>query len=110
MSGCRAARDVDDEPRLDWHLTECGRLALGRQRHVGEWDRAAELASERSPLLMSLSAQQAGAALDVLAQVHAIDTRIAAEALLAQTELGAEYRAAMQAVGHANQYQRVAQF
>jgi hypothetical protein len=29
---------------------------------------------------------------------------------LAQTELGAEYRAAMQAAGHANQYQRVAQF
>ncbi|MFL9959872.1 flagellar protein FliT [Paraburkholderia sediminicola] len=89
-----------------WQLTK----SIEQATAVSEWERAAELASERSPLLMSLSAQQAGAALDVLTQVHAIDTRIAAEAQLAQTELGAEYRAAMQAAGHANQYQRVAQF
>ncbi|MFL9934624.1 flagellar protein FliT [Paraburkholderia sp. RL18-103-BIB-C] len=94
--------------RIDriWQLTK----SIEQATAVGEWERAAELASERSPLLMSLSAQQAGAGLDVLAQVHAIDARIAAEAQLAQTELGAEYRAAMQAASHANQYQRVAQF
>jgi hypothetical protein len=59
---------------------------------------------------MSLSAQQTSAALDVLKQVHAIDTRIAAEAESAQSALSAEYRAAMQATRNVNQYQRVAQF
>ncbi|SMG38162.1 flagellar protein FliT [Paraburkholderia susongensis] len=89
-----------------WELTK----SIEQAAAVAEWERAAQLASERSPLLMSLSAQQAGAALDVLKAVHAIDARIAAEARLAQTELGAEYRAAMQAACNVNQYQRVAQF
>jgi len=89
-----------------WQLTKSIEQAVA----VAEWERAAQLASERSPLIMSLSAQQAGAALDVLKAVQAIDERVAAEARLAQNELSAEYRAAMQAAGHAGQYQRVAQF
>jgi len=89
-----------------WQLTKAIEQAVA----VAEWERAAQLASERSPLIMSLSAQQADAALDVLKAVQAIDGRIAAEARLAQNELSAEYRAAMQAASHASQYQRVAQF
>jgi flagellar protein FliT len=94
--------------RIDsiWQLTK----SMEQAAAVAEWEWAAQLALERSPLLMSLSAQQAGDALDVLKQVHAIDTRIAAEAQLAQTELSAEYRAAMQAARNANQYQRIAQY
>ncbi|NKJ45931.1 hypothetical protein CIC12_04075 [Burkholderia sp. SG-MS1] len=89
-----------------WELTK----SIEQAAAVAEWEQAAEFASERSPLLMSLSAEQAGGALDVLRQVHEIDTRIAAEALLAQGELHTEYRMAMQATRQANQYQRVAQF
>jgi hypothetical protein len=89
-----------------WELTK----SIEQAAAVAEWERAAEFASERSPLLMSLSAEQAGAALDVLWQVHEIDTRIAAEAQLAQSELSAEYQASMRATRNVSQYQRIAQF
>ncbi|NML32101.1 flagellar protein FliT [Paraburkholderia antibiotica] len=89
-----------------WQLTK----SIEQAAAVAEWERAAQLAGERSPLLMSLSAQQTDAALEVLREVHAIDARIAAEARLAQTELDTEYRAAMQATRNVNLYQRVAQF
>lgn len=89
-----------------WQITK----DIEQAAATGEWEKAAELANERSPLLMSLPAQQTGAALDVLRQIHAIDTRIAAEAESAQSALSAEYRSAMQATRNVNQYQRVAQF
>jgi flagellar protein FliT len=89
-----------------WQITKDIEQAVA----VGEWKKAAELANERSPLLMSLSAKQSAAALDVLKQVHAIDTRITAEAGSAQSALSAEYRTAMQATRNASQYQRMAQF
>ncbi|MEM5400572.1 flagellar protein FliT [Paraburkholderia unamae] len=89
-----------------WQITK----DIEQAAAVGEWEKAAELANERSPLLMSLSAKQTGAALDVLKQIHAIDTRVAAAAQSAQNTLGAEYRSAMQATRNVNQYQRVAQF
>ncbi|MCG5072699.1 flagellar protein FliT [Paraburkholderia tagetis] len=77
---------------------------------VGEWERAAQLASERSPLLMSLGAQQSAAALATLREIQAIDIRVAEAAQAAQQALGAEYRAAMQATRNASQYQHIAQF
>lgn len=89
-----------------WQITK----DIEQAAAVGEWEKAAELANERSPLLMSLSEKQTGTALDVLKQVHAIDTRVAAVAQSAQTALSAEFRMAMQATRNVNQYQRVAQF
>ncbi|TDQ89875.1 flagellar protein FliT [Paraburkholderia silvatlantica] len=89
-----------------WRITK----DIEQAAAVGEWEKAAELANERSPLLMSLSAKQTGAALDVLKQVHAIDARVAAAAESAQSTLSAEYRSAIQATRNVNQYQRVAQF
>ena len=89
-----------------WQITK----DIEQAAAVGEWEKAAELANERSPLLMSLSAKQTGAALEVLKQVHAIDARIAAVAMSAQSTLSAEYRSAMQATRNVNLYQRVAQF
>ncbi|MEM5331485.1 flagellar protein FliT [Paraburkholderia sp. JHI2823] len=89
-----------------WQITK----DIEQAAAVGDWERAAELASERSPLLMSLPAKQTDAALDVLRQVHAIDMRIAAEAESAQSALSAEYRTAIQATRNVNQYQRIAQF
>jgi hypothetical protein len=89
-----------------WQFTK----SIEQAAAVGEWEKAAELANERSPLLMSLSAQQTDAALEVLRQVHAIDMHVATTAQSAQTALSAEYRTAMQATRNVNQYQRVAQF
>lgn len=89
-----------------WQITK----DIEQAAAVGEWEKAAELANERSPLLMSLSEKQTGTALDVLKQVHAIDTRVAAVAQSAQHALSAEFRTAMQATRNVNQYQRVAQF
>ncbi|MBB2931929.1 flagellar protein FliT [Paraburkholderia silvatlantica] len=89
-----------------WRITK----DIEQAAAVGEWEKAAELANERSPLLMSLSAKQTGAALDVLKQVHAINARVAAAAESAQSTLSAEYRSAIQATRNVNQYQRVAQF
>lgn len=89
-----------------WQITK----AIEQAAAVGEWEKAAELANERSPVLMSLTAPQTDAALDVLRQVHAIGGRIAEAAQSAQTALSAEYRSAMQATRNVNQYQRVAQF
>ncbi|MEM5425108.1 MULTISPECIES: flagellar protein FliT [Paraburkholderia] len=89
-----------------WQITK----DIEQAAAVGEWEKAAELANERSPLLMSLSAKQTGAALEVLKQVHAVDTLVAAAAESAQSTLSAEYRCAMQATRNVNLYQRVAQF
>jgi hypothetical protein len=89
-----------------WQMTK----SIEQAAAVGAWEKAAELVNERAPLIMSLSPKQSGAALDVLKQVHAINQRVTSEAESAQIELGAEYRAAMQATRNVNQYQRVAQF
>ncbi|HEY4802726.1 MAG TPA: flagellar protein FliT [Paraburkholderia sp.] len=89
-----------------WQITK----DIEQAAAVGDWEKAAGLANERSPLLMSLSAKQTGAALDVLKQVHAIDARVAIEAQSAQSALSAEYQTAMQATRNVNLYQRVAQF
>jgi hypothetical protein len=89
-----------------WQITK----SIEQAAAVGDWEQAAALANERSPLLMSLSTQQTGAAFEVLKQVHAIDMQITAAAQSAQSALSAEYRTAMQATRNVNQYQRVAQF
>ncbi|QBQ96307.1 flagellar protein FliT [Paraburkholderia pallida] len=98
----QAPADID---RI-WQITK----AIEQAAAVGEWEQASQLASERSPLLMSLGATQTPAALDVLKQVHAIDAQIAQAAHNARNELTTEYQAAMQATRNANLYQRVAQF
>ncbi|WP_434661958.1 flagellar protein FliT [Paraburkholderia sp. A3BS-1L] len=74
---------------------------------VGEWERASQLAIERSPLIMSLSAQQPPATLSALGQIHAIDAQITEAARNATTELNSEYQAAMQATCQARTYQQV---
>jgi len=87
-----------------WQITK----AIEQAAAVGEWEQAAQLASERSPLLMSLGAQQTPAALDVLKQVYAVDFQITAAAHSAQAALSAEYSTAIQATRHVGAYQQVA--
>ncbi|RZF28046.1 flagellar protein FliT [Paraburkholderia sp. UYCP14C] len=75
---------------------------------VGDWPRAADLASERSPLVMSLAAQQPAESIDKLKALLALDRMILGYAETAQSELATEYTRAMRAVRVASQYERVA--
>ncbi|MFX1802762.1 flagellar protein FliT [Paraburkholderia sp. A1RO-5] len=74
---------------------------------VAEWEQASQLAIERSPLIMSLSAHQPSATLSALRQIHAIDAQITEAARNAATELNSEYQAALQATCQARTYQQV---
>jgi flagellar protein FliT len=89
-----------------WQFTK----AIEQAAAVGEWEQAAQLVDARSPLLMSLGAQQPPAVVAQLREIMAIDARIAEAAQEAQRTLGVEYQASMRATRNANQYQRIAQF
>lgn len=87
-----------------WQITK----AIEQAAAVGEWEQAARLADERSPLLMSLPATLARGALDRLRQVHAIDAQTTNAARRAQDSLSAEYQTAIQATRNASLYQKIA--
>ena len=88
-----------------WQITKQIEQAMA----VGDYQEAARLAGERSPLVMSLSAQQSPEALETLKAVIEIDSRVFANAQLAQRDLTAEYTEVMQATRGVTRYQRVAQ-
>ncbi|RDK01836.1 flagellar protein FliT [Paraburkholderia lacunae] len=77
---------------------------------LADWPEAARLTEERSPLLVSLSADQDPAALEMIRLIQAIDASVLANAQTTQVELQAEYRAAITRANAAGQYQQVAQF
>ncbi|NVH73927.1 flagellar protein FliT [Paraburkholderia sp. JPY432] len=89
-----------------WQLTKDLELAVA----VGEWERAAQLADERSPLLMALGAPQPQEVMARLQAIHEIDGRIVEAAQAAQQALGAEYQASMQASRNAGQYLSMARY
>ncbi|HEV3430260.1 MAG TPA: flagellar protein FliT [Paraburkholderia sp.] len=91
---------------LIWQFSK----AIEQAAAVGEWERAAQLADDRSPLLMSLGASQPPSVIMQLKEVQAIDARVAEAAQLAQRALGAEYQASMRAARNVSQYHRIAQF
>ncbi|MFM0216003.1 MULTISPECIES: flagellar protein FliT [Paraburkholderia] len=76
---------------------------------LADWPEAARLAELRSPLIMSLDAQQVQGSLDVIRSIVARNDAIVADAQTTQVELQAEYTAAMHRVSAANQYQKAAQ-
>jgi hypothetical protein len=76
---------------------------------LADWPEAARLAELRSPLIMSLDAQQVEGSLDVIRSIVARNDAIVADAQTTQVELQAEYTAAMRRVSAANQYQKAAQ-
>jgi len=76
---------------------------------LADWPEAARLAELRSPLIMSLDAQQVQGSLDVIRSIVARNDAIVADAHTTQVELQAEYTAAMRRVSAANQYQKAAQ-
>ncbi|OLL29330.1 flagellar protein FliT [Burkholderia sp. SRS-W-2-2016] len=89
-----------------WQITKDLELAVA----VGEWERAAQLADERSPLLTALGTPQSPEVMARLKQIHAIDSVIVEAAQAAQQVLGAEYRTSMQASRNAGQYLNMARY
>jgi hypothetical protein len=89
-----------------WQITK----AIEQAAAVGEWEEAARLSDERSPLVMSLSAQQPAAVIARLKEVHAIDQLVAQAAQHAQHALSVEYGASLQAARNVSQYHRIAAF
>ncbi|HEX7936272.1 MAG TPA: flagellar protein FliT [Paraburkholderia sp.] len=75
---------------------------------LADWPEAARLAEIRSPLIMSLDAQQVQGSLDAIRTLVARNAAIMAEAQTTQVELQAEFTAAMRSVNVANQYQKAA--
>ncbi|MGF6635380.1 flagellar protein FliT [Paraburkholderia sp. MM5496-R1] len=89
-----------------WQITKDLELAVA----VGEWERAAQLADERSPLLTALGVPQPQEVIARLKEIHEIDSRIVEAAQAAQQVLGAEYQASMQASRNAGQYLSMARY
>ncbi|MGF6769737.1 flagellar protein FliT [Paraburkholderia sp. GAS199] len=75
---------------------------------LADWPEAARLTEARSPLLMSLSADQEPAALDMIRRIQAIDAALLADAEVTQTELQVEFEAAIGRTKAAGEYQRIA--
>jgi hypothetical protein len=75
---------------------------------LADWPEAARLTEMRSPLLMTLSADQEPAALAMIRQIQAIDAALLQDARTTQDELHSEFKAAIGRTKAAGEYQRVA--
>ncbi|MFM0213304.1 flagellar protein FliT [Paraburkholderia sediminicola] len=75
---------------------------------LADWPEAARLTEARSPLLMSLSADQEPAALEMIHRIQTIDDALLADAETTQNELHIEFEAAMGRTRAAGEYQRIA--
>lgn len=82
--------------------------AIEHAASLADWQRAAELVEERSPLLMSIAAEQEPAELEMIRYIQSVDNATLADAQRSQSELETEYRAAMDRTRAAGQYHRVA--
>jgi flagellar protein FliT len=82
--------------------------AIEQAASLADWQQAARLAEERSPLVMSIRAQQQPAALALIRQIQTIDVAVMEEARQARAGLETEYRAAMERSMAASQYHHVA--
>ena len=75
---------------------------------LADWPEAARLTDARSPLLMSLSADQEPAALEMVRRIQEIDAALLADAETTQSELHTEFEAAIGRTKAAGEYQRIA--
>lgn len=75
---------------------------------LADWPEAARLSEARSPLLMSLAAEQEPAALEKIRQIQAMDAALLANAEITQNELQTEFEAAIGRTRAAGEYQRMA--
>ncbi|SAK91834.1 flagellar protein FliT [Caballeronia ptereochthonis] len=89
-----------------WTLTEAIELAVGKE----DWEHAASLAEARSPMLMSLQADQPAEALVVIRKIQASINAVASRARAEQVNLSATYCQSMENAKAASQYQQMARF
>lgn len=89
-----------------WALTE----AIERAAAENDWRRAAELSHARSPLLMSLQADQPDDAMVTIRRIQASIATITDVATRAETNLMRNYRQALNHANAAGQYQQAARF
>jgi hypothetical protein len=75
---------------------------------IADWQRAARLSQQRSPLLMSLGPNQSPDTLALIRRIQELDNEMLREAGLAQSELASEYRTAMERTNVAHQYNSMA--
>ncbi|MBC8745379.1 flagellar protein FliT [Paraburkholderia sp. WC7.3g] len=74
-----------------------------------DWQKAAGLAQQRSPLLMSIQAEQTPATLHVIRRIQALDAALLESAQESRDELEAEYRTATSSSKAVRQYHQIAQ-
>ncbi len=87
-----------------WALTE----AIEAAAQAGDWTRAAELTQARSPLLMSLEADQPAESLATIRRIQASIEAMMSRAQAAQTMLSTAYRKSMDQAQAASRYQKAA--
>jgi flagellar protein FliT len=76
--------------------------------NIADWQRAAQLGEERSPLLQSIRANQQPRSLELVRRIQMIGDAIQRKAALAQSELVAGYRGAMDRTRAVKAYHRTA--
>ncbi|ASL44134.1 hypothetical protein bAD24_I11630 [Burkholderia sp. AD24] len=81
---------------------------IAQAASLADWPEAARLTEARSPLLMSLVAEQEPAALEKIRQIQAMDAALLVDAETTQNELHIEFEAAMGRAKAAGEYQRMA--
>ena len=89
-----------------WALTEAIEIAVGKE----DWEHAAGLVEARSPMLMSIRAEQPAQALAVIRKIQASIDAVAARAQDAQATLSVTYRFSMDGVKAASRYHQAARF
>ncbi|RFU47466.1 flagellar protein FliT [Paraburkholderia sp. DHOC27] len=84
--------------------------AIAEAGQIADWQKAARLAQERSPLVRSIQREQAPVALAMIRRIQAMDRSLIDDARTTQAELTAEYELATRRIKSAQQYNRVAMF
>ncbi|WP_322103807.1 flagellar protein FliT [Paraburkholderia sp. J41] len=77
---------------------------------LSDWERAARVTEERSPLLRSIAATDDPAILARIRRIQDLDAARLRDAHLAQSQLSAEFGGAVSNIRAASLYQRVARF
>src|SRR5258707_735708 len=81
-------------------LTEAIEAAVSQ----GDWLRAAALAEERSPLLMSLQPEQTPEAIETIRRIQRIDAVVTEQARTGQDRLAAQHNVAIQRIESVSMY------
>lgn len=104
MTGARVEMDQTQLVEQVFALTE----EIDHATRIADWQRAALLSEQRSPLLMSFAPKQSPEALALIRRIQVMDDLTLREARTAQMELASEFRSAMDRTNAANRYNSVA--